>query len=768
MLRGAFLLLALVASTSGSAADPLPGAPPMPDSVRTAITARLAKRPPGSQPRTRHLDGNGHPLYTNRLILESSPYLLQHAHNPVDWHPWGPEAFAEAQRLGRPVFLSVGYSTCHWCHVMERESFEDLEVARVLNELYVPIKVDREERPDVDASYMAAVQLMTREPGGWPMTVWLTPDGHPFDGATYLPPRDGDRGVSKGLLTRLRRAREIWDRNRDRVEESGADIAQRVRRALASAGDDTAVAGDLPGTDRTDRVVALYRGRFDESFGGLLPAPKFPGQLSIRLLLRHALRSGDERSQDIALVTLEAMAAGGLRDQLGGGFHRYATDRRWRVPHFEKMLYDNARLAIAYVEAARATGRTDLAEVAVDTLRYLDREMSAPGGGFYSATDADSPAPDGEPEEGRFFTWTADEVSDRLAPADASLVAAAFGLDDEAELDGRHVLYRERSVADLAQRLDRPEAEVRSRLGSAREALREARARRPPPALDDKVLTSWNALAVSAYARAGLALGNPELVDRAAAGARFLLSHLRDENGGLLRVWRSGAGSQPAFLEDHAFLEAALLDLFEATAESLWIREAVAEQAALDLRFAAPGGGYYRTPEDGEVVLARERPFIDDALPSGNAVALQNLLRLEALTTDDAYRRRAEALLRAAAPLLDRSPIVSPELLVAVEMREADPREIVLVAPSDRGELEPLLAVVRERYLPHAVLVAGTEKQLAGSAQLAPILDGKVARGGRATAYVCRRGVCRLPVTDPAAFAEQLDGRAAGGTTTGN
>ena len=752
LLVTAVLLLA-AAPTPGSS----PGAPPMPETVRAAIEERLSELPASYEPRTRHLDGEGRPLYTNRLILESSPYLLQHAHNPVDWRPWGEEAFAEARRLGRPVLLSVGYSTCHWCHVMERESFEDLEIARALNELYVPIKVDREERPDVDSAYMTAVQLLTREGGGWPMTVWLTPTGEPFFGATYMPPRDGDRGVPVGFLTQLLRARRVWDESRPAVEQSGQEIAELVRRTLtAEALAGPAAAADAPGPELTDGVLLEIRRRYDSRFGGLRPAPKFPGGLSIRLLLRHWLRSGDERSLEMAVATLEAMAGGGVRDHVGGGFHRYAVDARWRVPHFEKMLYDNALLAIAYLEAYRATGRSDLAHETRSILAYLDREMSSPEGAFFSATDADSPGPDGEPEEGLFFTWARAEVDAVLDPAAAGLVAAAFGLDDEAELDGRHVLHRARSIEELARRLERTEDEVAAMLEEACRTLYDARSRRPSPLLDDKVLTAWNGLAISAFARAGVALAEPELVARAGTAARFLLDRLRDEEG-LYRIWRTGAASQPGFLEDHAFLEAALLDLYEATAEPRWLREALALQAVLDQRFAAPDGGYFRTSDDAEVVLARDRPFLDAALPSGNAVALQNLLRLHALTTDDQYRQRAEGLTRGARAFLERSAAVAAELLVGLEYAAARPREVVLAAAASRDELEPFLAVLRERWEPHKVVVAGTEAELEASAEMVPFLEGKVAQEGRPTAYVCQQGVCRLPTTDPEVFAAQLD-----------
>ena len=482
-------------------------------------------------PRTRHLRDDGSPRYINRLFLESSPYLRQHAHNPLNWYPWGDEAFELARALGRPVLLSIGYSTCHWCHVMEEESFDDEEIARYLNEHYVVIKVDREVRPDLDAIYMSAVQLFLQGGGGWPMTVWLTPDGEPFSGATYLPARDGDRGATVGFLTIAQRLREAYDEQPDQITAVSAEVTARIRDLLAP--------GDrwdgLPTAQSLHANVAYYRAGFDETHGGLDGQRKFPSSLSVRMLLRYHRRTGDVQSLAMATRTLEAMAAGGIHDQVGGGFHRYSTDPAWLVPHFEKMLYDNALLVPAYLEAYQVTGRDDFAEVARNILRYVARDMTAPEGAFYSATDADSPGPDGEREEGLFFTWTSDEIAAVLDAEPARAVVAYFGVTDAGNFEGRTILHTPRPVPDVAAELGLSETSLRRMVGVAREQLYAARATRPAPLRDDKILTAWNGLMISALAQASLVLDEPVYAERAARAADYLLRTLR-RGDGLLRA----------------------------------------------------------------------------------------------------------------------------------------------------------------------------------------------------------------------------------------
>ena len=738
---------------SERATGSLPGADPMPPDLSARLAAALAAQGEDSVPRTEHLREDGSPRYTNRLILETSPYLLQHAHNPVDWYPWGEEAFARARELGRPVFLSVGYSTCHWCHVMERESFEDEEIARFLNENYVAVKVDREERPDVDSIYMTAVQILTRQ-GGWPMSVWLTPDREPFYGGTYFPPRDGDRGARYGFLTMLRELRRAWDEQRDGVVDRATQLAAAIERGLASGAEPFE---GLPAASLVEAAARSYRDAFDEVHGGLDRAPKFPSSLSIRLLLRAHRRTGEAAYLDMAALTLEKMAAGGIHDQVGGGFHRYSTDAEWLVPHFEKMLYDNALLTVAYLEGYQATGRHEFADTARGVLDYVLREMTSPGGAFYSATDADSPTPSGESEEGWFFTWTPEELAEVLGEEAARVVGTYYDVTAEGNFEGRGIPHRPRPAAAVAAELEIPEAELAATVERSLPLLYEARLRRPPPLLDDKILTSWNGLMISAFATAGAILGEPAYVDAAERAAAFLLTEMRPE-GELRRIWRDGAAKQDAFLDDFSFLVAGLLDLCQAAAEPRWLREAIALQAELDEQhWDERGGGYFLTPDDGESLLARERPTYDGAEPSGNSVALLNLLRLAELTTDDAYRRRADEMLSAFARTLAQAPTGMAEMLVGLDFRHGRPKEIVLVTPGERRQAEPFLEVLRRTYLPHKVVVtaaAGEEQER--FAEVVPFLEGKEPLDGLPTAYVCERHVCQLPTTDVEVFERQL------------
>src|SRR5512142_605187 len=634
--------------------EPLPGAEPFPAALARRLADAVAARGPGYVPRTHHLDAAGRPRFTNRLVLERSPYLLQHAHNPVSWWAWGDAPFEEARRTGRPVFLSVGYSTCHWCHVMERESFEDLEIARVLNERYVPIKVDREERPDVDALYMTAVQLLTGT-GGWPMSVWLTPDREPFHGGTYFPPRAGVRGAGRGFLELLTEIADLWDRDRLRITGATGALTGAVRTALGRA----ATPGEaVPGTAPISRAVELLAQEFDDRHGGIRGAPKFPSSLPVRLLLRHHRRTGDARSLHMAVHTLERMAAGGLHDQVGGGFHRYSTDAAWQVPHFEKMLYDNALLALAYAEAWQVTGRRDLARVVRTTLDYLLRDMTSPEGGLYSATDADS-----EGEEGRFFVWEARELRDVLGP-DAERFLRFHGVTPEGNFEGRNVLH-----------VPAPDEDAWEALAGAREKLREVRERRVHPSRDEKVLAAWNGLAISALAFGGRALGEPRWVAAAARAAEFVLGRMV-KDGRLQRTWRAGVAGVPAFLDDHAFVAQGLLDLFEATFEPRWLEAALALSERTEALFGDPaGGGWFTTATDHERLLAREKPTHDGAEPSGASVAALNALRLHAFTTDDRWRERAERALRHHARTLEEQPLALAELLLALDYATDDARE---------------------------------------------------------------------------------------------
>ncbi len=728
----------------------LPGAISLDEGLRKRLAEALAAKGKTYEPRTRHLAEDGSPLYTNRLILETSPYLLQHAHNPVNWYPWGDEAFETAKRLGRPVLLSVGYSTCHWCHVMEEESFEDVEIARVLNEHYVAIKVDREERPDVDGIYMKAVQMMTGH-GGWPMTVFLTADRVPFFGGTYFPPRDGDRGARVGFLTILESLHVQYAKDGARVAAFAEEMRARLLETVPTGSGDV-----VPGVAPLDAAFAIYRRAYDPEYGGLGGAPKFPSSLPVRLILRHALRTGDTEALRMATNTLDRMADGGMYDQVGGGFHRYSVDRRWLVPHFEKMLYDNALLAVAYLEAWQATGEGRNAEVVRDILRYVAREMTSPEGAFYSATDADSPNPEGEREEGWFFTWTPAELEEVLGKERAKVVALRFGVTAEGNFEGRSILHVAKPIEAVAKETGLENGAVTRILEEAREALYAARAKRPPPLRDDKILAAWNGLMISAFARAGFALHEDDWVSRAERAASFVLDKMRVE-GRLRRTSKDGRARHVGVLDDYAFLTAGLLDLHEATSDPRWLTEAIALQKVLDARFRDPAGGYFLTPDDHEALLLREKPDYDGAEPSGNAVALLNLLRLHEWTTDDAYRVSADALLKAFSESLSRNPSALSEMLLALDFRHAKPKEVVLVAPRSREELEPFLSRLRKGFRPHRVLVTATEgADLAAKSKLVPFLEGKRAIGGKPTAFVCEAGVCRLPTSDPEIFVTLL------------
>jgi uncharacterized protein YyaL (SSP411 family) len=737
----------------------LPGGPAFDADLSERLKRAWDARAPDYAPNTRHLRPDGSPKYVNRLFLESSPYLLQHAHNPVNWFPWGNEAFETARRLGRPVLLSVGYSTCHWCHVMEEESFEDEEIGRAINENYVAIKVDREERPDIDGIYMAAVQALTGG-GGWPMTVWLTPNRQPFAGGTYIPARDGDRGAQVGLLSLLRQRAALYREQPARVEAAAAELTRRVREGLQSADHEPLLSADASWRPPTQPLVAAardYAQRFDETNGGLRGAPKFPSSLPVRFELRYYRRTGDPGAVRSAVTTLERMAAGGIHDQIGGGFHRYSTDARWLVPHFEKMLYDNALLTVAYVEAFQVTGRQDFAQIAREILHYVERDMTSPEGAFYSATDADSVSPEGHREEGRFFTWTSSEIDVAVGHERAPLVAAYYGVTAPGNLDGRSVLSTPRSLEDVAHDFHLTPERARATLDGAVEALFAARSKRRPPRRDEKVLASWNGLMISAFARASLALADDRYAGIAARAADFVLTQMRD-GPRLSHTFKDGHRSSAGFLDDYAFLVAGLLDLHEATSDPRGLKEAIALDAVLRDEFEGrSGGGYLLTSSRAEPLLAREKPDYDGAEPSGNSVAALDLLRLSEFTGRDEYRARAERTLRAFEDRLEREPTALSEMLLALDFATDRAKEVVIVAPDSAAEAEPLLARLRRTFVPNRVLTLVVAGEDGGAhAGLEPIVAGKVALGGRATGYVCEAQACKLPTTNPEVFAGEL------------
>jgi uncharacterized protein YyaL (SSP411 family) len=753
--------------------SPHPGSIAHPPEVAAAIAEALVALPHDYRPRTRHYDGQDHPpkgdhdppeapagsepVYANRLLLENSPYLRQHAHNPVDWRPWGEAAFAEARRLNRPIFLSIGYATCHWCHVMEHESFEDVAIAQVLNSRYVPVKVDREERPDVDAVYMTAVQALTGS-GGWPMSVWLVPDpvqssgvaGLPYFAGTYFPPRDGVRGARSGFFTLLHKLADAHAQDPARVAQQGAQIANAIRGHLQAS-----VAGEAPGTEATDRAVAEVASSYDRVHGGRRWAPKFPSQVPLSLLCRHHLRTGEEQSLEMALHSLRRMIMGGLYDHVGGGFHRYSTDARWFAPHFEKMLYDQGIIAAGALDVHAATGNPLVRKAIRETLAYLARELQQEPGGFSSATDADS-----EGREGKFFLWTVKELQEVLGADEGTFVARAYGATAQGTFEGSNILHLPVSLSETAQSEGMELQALSDRLRSELDRLLAARSQRVPPLTDDKVLPGWNALAIAALARASWQLQEPKWLTAAERAGDFILQNmLRD--GRLYRSWRAGVAKGQGQLDDHAFLVQALLDLAEASGNSRWFEQALAIQAVQDAQFAdGEHGGYFATPADGETLIARSKPDHDGAEPSGNSIAAMNLVRLHALTGDDRFRASADRLLGAFAVRLRDHPSVLSEMLLAVEARAWPMREVVLVRPAG-GSDEAFLQALRDTFLPHRVLLRIEDGKADAWARLTPLVNGKVARNGQTTAYVCRQGVCQLPTTDPNTMIAQLKARVA-------
>ena len=753
--RGAVAVLVCLALGDAAADDDASGLPGAPR-FSVALQERLERAAADSTaPRTRHVRADGRPRYTNRLILEPSPYLRQHAHNPVNWYAWGDEAFARATRENKPVLLSIGYATCHWCHVMARESFEDVEIAAYLNRHYVAVKVDREQRPDVDGLYMAAVHMLSGR-RGWPLTVWLTPDREPFSGGTYFPPRDDMRGHAEGLLGLLARLRAVYHETPDEV----ASVTRRLTDALPAAlapdpadGDAKALplGGDLAETFAPvlARGARAFMAEFDATHGGFGGAPKFPRSVVLEFLMRYARRTNDAAARAAVIETLAAMAAGGLHDQIGGGFHRYATDRAWRVPHFEKMLYDNALLAAAYLEGFQFSRRPEFARVARDTLDYLDREMSAPGGGFFSATDAESGG-----KEGGSYVWRTDELGVLLSPSQSRLLRSYYGFPDDPRA---HVPYVARPLAEVAEALKLNVAEAERELQAARTRLKRARDRRPAPQTDAKVLAAWNGLAISAFAKAAHVLNEPAYAERAARAARFVLERMQHD-GRLRRSALGEATTGDAYLDDYAFLIAGLLDLYEADFDPDWLDRAIALQAVLDAHFWDEArGGYFLGADDTEQLLAREKPAYDGALPSGNAVAAGNLLRLAEFTTRPAYRTRAEACFATFAAQLRGRPASLPRLLSALDFALDRPKEIAIVKAAAHDDVEPFLARLRGAFLPNRVLAVVTQGEDSAAHQRhIPWLEAKIAIGGRVTAYVCERHVCKLPTGDPDTFAKQI------------
>jgi uncharacterized protein YyaL (SSP411 family) len=658
----------------------------------------------------------------NRLADETSPYLRQHADNPVDWYPWGDEAFAAARAADRPVLLSVGYSSCHWCHVMAHESFEDPAIAARMNELFVNVKVDREERPDVDEIYMEAVQAMTGQ-GGWPMTVFMTPDGRPFFAGTYFP--NTRRGGMISFPELCGRVDELWRTRRDEIDAQAGQLAGALgRTALLDPGD------DLPGAEALAAARRELLGHHDTEHGGFGGAPKFPQAMSLDALVRSLARRPDDEVRAVVVTSLDALDAGGIYDHLGGGFARYAVDREWLVPHFEKMLYDQALLARVHLHAWQVTGLDRYRQVLEETIGYVLRDLRHPDGGLYSAEDADS-----EGEEGRFYVWTPEQVSAAL-DGDADLAAevmAFYGVEPGGNFEGSTILNRQSHRGDLV----RP-----PHIEEARRRLFDAREERVRPGLDDKVLTEWNALMLSSLAEAAAATGRDDWRRAAVATGEFLLGSLRRADGRWLRSWQADGGSRHlAYSADHAALVDAFVRLAEATGEARWIDEARSTaEALLDLFWDAARGGVFTSGADAERLITRNKDLMDNATPGANSLAAVGLLRLAALTGEDRYRNHADQILRLAGPIAARHPAAFGHLLGAIDLAVHGIDEVVVT-----GDRPDLVAVAQRTFLPGAVLAWGERYP-------SPLWEGR----DDGAAYVCRDYACRLPATDATTLAEQL------------
>lgn len=703
-----------------------------------------------------HKNPDGTPKYTNRLVNTRSPYLLHHAHNPVDWYFWGEEAFTRAREENKPIHLSVGYASCHWCSVLARESFEDETTAQLMNEQFINIKVDREERPDIDGIYMTAIQAMTGG-GGWPMTVFMTPEGMPFYGGTYFPPED--RYGMPSFRRVLQSVAEAYRDRRSELQNAGAELVERIRAASS-----VRLAEGQVTLATLDEAYANMHGQFDQSYGGFGRAPKFPQPMALEFLLRYATRTGHKLAGEMLIQTLRAMAEGGMYDQLGGGFHRYSVDEQWLVPHFEKMLYDNALLAHTYIETYQATGESFFRTITEETLDYMLREMRHPQGGFFSTQDADSlaEADASHAEEGAFFVWSIHELRGLLGP-DALAFAQIYDVTERGNFEGKNILHVNRQPAEVAHVLGLSHEQMAALIARSKQKLFTARARRPKPALDDKILMSWNGMAIRAFATAARVLGREDYRDAARDCATFLLTALRQPaagqdgtEAGLLRSWRDGqVGATPAFLEDYALLADGLLALYEATFEQRWLLEAQTLADTMLARFwDATIAGFYDTADTHEVLIVRPRDTGDNATPCGNSVAADVLLRLAVIFDQPRYRECAEQVLGSMVPFMERYPTGFGRYLCAAEFARSAPHEVVVVGHPDAADTQALLAMLFQSFLPNKVVVV--RQPDAESTLQTPLLNGREQINGQATAYVCQNYVCRLPVTTPAALQEEL------------
>ncbi len=690
--------------------------------------------------------------HTNRLAHESSPYLLQHAHNPVDWYAWGEEALARARTEHKPILLSIGYSACHWCHVMEIESFENEATARLMNEHFINIKVDREERPDLDQVYMNAVQLMTGH-GGWPMTVFLTPDLVPFYGGTYFPPFE--RHNLPGFPRLLEAIAQAFQQDPDGIAQTATSVLAELRRMNV-----TNEASATPSAATLDAAQRALTRTYDQRYGGFGSAPKFPAPMNLEFMLRRYHATGDNTALEIVTNTCRLMAEGGMYDQLGGGFHRYSTDARWLVPHFEKMLYDNAQLARLYLHVYQATRDDFFRRIAEETLDYVVREMTDTTGGFYATQDADS-----EGVEGKFFVWSVAEINALLGPEDGALVCAYYGATETGNFEGENILHVPRPADVVARELNVPVATLKATVERSRPILFAARERRVKPGRDEKVLTAWNGLMLTSFAEAAAVLERADYRELAERNASFILTELRRDSA-LLHVWKDGQAKQQGFHDDYACAAQGLVALFEATGTLRWLEAALtlAEEMCAEFWDETEGGFFY-TARRGEQLIVRQKDYLDNATPSGNSVAAEVLLRLAVLTEMPDYQRRAVTILRLVHDTLTRYPSAFGCLLGALDFYLSTPQEIALVGINDGEPARALTHEVWRPFLPNKV-VAQSNATDERTAALVPLLHNRPPLDGQPTAYVCENYTCQQPVTKPIELAAQLD--TAQGRATGN
>ena len=674
------------------------------------------------------------PEHTNRLINETSPYLIQHAHNPVDWFPWGPEALQKASRENKPIFLSIGYSACHWCHVMERESFENEEIAHLLNDHFVSIKVDREERPDLDAFYMKSVQSMTGR-GGWPLSVFLTPDLHPFYGGTYFPPEDLFN--MPGFQRLLRAIHRAWTEEQDDLRKNAQIIQKRLLRV------DTFVPQDqIPDESLLHDAFRTAVAFFDPQHGGFSQAPKFPQPLLLAFLLRYHHRTQNPQAEHILTRTLDRMAAGGIYDHLGGGFHRYSTDRLWLVPHFEKMLYDNALLSTVYLQSYQQTQNPDYARIARQILDYILREMTHPRGGFYSTQDADT-----QGEEGKYYVWTKDDILRVLNEEETRIFSTRYALPDDGNWEGKSILHAKTDLPSAAQHAGLSLPEFERRIDAIRQKLLRVRESRKPPPTDDKILTDWNGLMISAFCLGAQVLEAPEYEQVASRAARFILDHLVHDNR-LYHTHRNTRSPVPAFLHDYAFFTAALIDLYETSFDPFWLRQADAfSTQTLSLFFDTDQAGFFTTAPDHTDLPTRQKDPFDAALPAGDSIAVDNLLRLAAFKADEQAKQTAARTFHLYRQTIHQHPTATASLLNALDRFLGPPVSVIIAGEKEWPSTQEAVRTVRFLFPPHAVIGRVDETVTQDDKNHFPLLRDKTPRGNRAAVYVCKHATCLEPIT---------------------